>query len=132
MIQKKKICRAHIERESALICCYVDCLAGVAISSYLLPGSALVERETETHTNRQINDDFAGQHIKPQNFNHFNHPSVKLPSLLVHTRLDEKAMAHVISVLSDILKFMKKNISTLFVSADYEPASADYVKNAQA
>ena len=34
-------------------------------------------------------------------------------------------MDHVIVVLSDILKFMKKNISTLY-------ASADYVKNAQA
>ena len=50
--------------------------------------------------------------------------------LLAQTQIDERGMAQVLSSLHDILKYIEKNVTTVF-KEEYEFASAAYMKLAQ-
>ncbi|XP_013415865.1 mortality factor 4-like protein 1 [Lingula anatina] len=55
---------------------------------------------------------------------------VKLPQMLAYTPLDEKSIQLLLNYLQDFLKYLQKNIGTMFSLSDYIVAPPDYHRKA--
>nr|XP_057945182.1 mortality factor 4-like protein 1 isoform X2 [Doryrhamphus excisus] len=55
---------------------------------------------------------------------------VRIGAMLAYTPLDEKSLALLLGYLQDFLKYLVKNLSTLFNASDYEVAPPEYHRKA--
>uniref|UniRef100_A0A8C5BMD2 Mortality factor 4-like protein 1 n=1 Tax=Gadus morhua TaxID=8049 RepID=A0A8C5BMD2_GADMO len=55
---------------------------------------------------------------------------VRIGAMLAYTPLDEKSLALLLNYLQDFLKYLVKNLSTLFSASDYEVAPPEYHRKA--